>query len=255
MSDSKARNAAISARLQEKYPPQELFDYYLKYKETKDEFFRESLVGRCNNLFEDIFKYYRSTTSFYFEGMEEDARQSALIKIWDYMDREMLPEDDPIHFFAWMWKVCRGEFFREKKRYSVRTYDFSEKVTKVPHYHHLTNKEIENFLFVKEIRQAVYNDVLACVRFEGNEFEACKNLLNKIVNQLEIEEKHVSKTYEIPLDKIRFFRDYVTVLARLDLYRIRKGNQMESGWVDSIYDSDHIYMDPADIDYEKFERS
>jgi len=83
-------------------------------------------------------------------------------------------------------------------------------------------KDIHHQIFLKDLPDIIRHMVLSNVRFSGNEYQACRYILNRFIMGRRVIYFVLKNRYHIEKERFKFFEDYVIVLYRSALFSIKR---------------------------------
>jgi hypothetical protein len=98
-----------------------------------------------------------------------------------------------------------------------------------------SQKDAENRIFLDELRVEIYNKVDAGIRFNGLQRDACLYMLQKLIEGADVHLKSTARLFD--LKNPNFFKGYVLLLLRVELYHLRtkyKGIFLDT-WAEQVY--------------------
>ena len=222
-------------------PAEKILRLYREYFITEDERLINQMLLLSEPFIDAVISCYRNKREkWLMPGTEKDARQQVLIKMWRYAQRGTIPIG-PSDFQFWLWKVVRGEWVKEKVRYTHRAYDFEYAGARPQVANIFSPRDMENFIFIRQIKELVQERVLSRVRFYGTDREACVFILDKVVRGVRLVPDQLVSQFELVRKDARFFIGYMTCLVRDALFHIRDEGLLEQSWLDFICNSGVIY--------------
>jgi len=90
-----------------------------------------------------------------------------------------------------------------------------------------SDRDIINHLFVKQLPDIIRKSVLRRVRFVGDEYRACRYILNRFLMRKQVISNVLKTRYNIPEEQHKFLVDFVAARSRVELYKLRKGIDLD----------------------------
>lgn len=210
---------------------------YLQLSQCQDRRSELNVLDECLKMVEPLIN--GMTRRFNLAGdLKAEGEQEARLRVWRLLERGALKVGQSHNFRSFLSCAIRWAF-RDAIRGQLRPQKFGPSPLGLrPSFlsgNLETQADVEGRMFLDQLRKIVCERAIRRFRFRGSKFQACEFIAESFCSGDNPDVREIGEKFN--LDNPEFFKGYVRVLLRIELYLHKElyGDLEAAKWIGQIY--------------------